>query len=200
LIGAGPTISDLSWARLTPWRELIAQFFDAPAMLPHLEVIERVVVEYEARAGEAIDRTQALMLVGWLGSRLGWRAAAVAQQQDGITRLALTRPNDGMVQVELRPVEPKDDVLDRLAACSLECPRGRFMVGRANTPDAAVARSEVEGMQPIQRMVRLQRMDEAELLAEELRLLGRDHGFEGALQLATELLDRIDDPVQSRPT
>src|SRR4029450_8770390 len=31
--GAGTTISDLSWSRLTPWRELAAQFFDAPALV-----------------------------------------------------------------------------------------------------------------------------------------------------------------------
>jgi glucose-6-phosphate dehydrogenase assembly protein OpcA len=190
LIKTGATLSDLAWARLTPWRELIAQFFDAPAMLPHLAAIERVVVEYEAPEGEAADRTQAFLLVGWLGSRLSWRPAVAAWVQDGVTRLVLARPNGGAIQAELRPVAPKDDALDRLAACSLECPHGHFTVGRADTPDAAVARSEVEGMQPIQRMVRLQRMGEADLLAEELRLLGRDHGFEGALRLATELIGR----------
>jgi len=190
LIDGGTAISDLSWARLTPWRELIAQFFDAPAMLPHLDMVERVTVEYEAQPGTSGDRTQAFLLVGWLGSRLGWRPAVAAWVQQGITRLVLARPNGGAIQVELRPVEPKDDALDRLAICALECPHGHFTVGRADVPDAAVARSEVEGMQPIQRMVRLQLMSEAELLAEELRLLGHDHGFEGALQLATELLAR----------
>jgi hypothetical protein len=108
--------------------------------------------------------------------------------QDGVTRLVLARPNGGAVHIELRPVEPKADLLDRLAACTLECPQGRFMVGRADAPDAAVARSEVSGMQPIERVVRLQRMGEAELLAEELRMLGHDHGFEGALRLATALV------------
>ena len=84
-------------------------------------------------------------------------------------------------------MEPKDDALDRLATVTLECARGRFSVGRADAPDAAVARADVEGMLPLQRVVCLERMDEAALLAEELRLLGRDRGFEGALRLATEL-------------
>jgi glucose-6-phosphate dehydrogenase assembly protein OpcA len=189
LMDAGIAISDLAWARLTPWRELIAQFFDAPAMLPHLDAIERVVVEYQAREGEAPDRIQAMLLVGWLGSRLGWRAGGAAQQ-DGIMRLALARPDGARIAVELRPVEPKDDSLGRLAACTLECSNGRFTVSRADAPDAAVARSEVVGKQPIGRVVRLQRIDEAELLAEELRLLGRDHGFEGALRLATRLISQ----------
>jgi glucose-6-phosphate dehydrogenase assembly protein OpcA len=188
LLAERKAVSDLAWARLTPWRELIAQFFDAPAMLPHLEAIERVVVEVEARTGEPADRTQAFLLVGWLGARLGWRPVARDHEDDSVTQLALTRPDGGQVAVELRPVEPKDDALEQLATCALECGRTRFSVGRADAPDAAVARSEVEGMQPMQRVVRLQRMDEAALLAEELRLRGRDHTFEGALRLATELL------------
>jgi glucose-6-phosphate dehydrogenase assembly protein OpcA len=188
LLAERKAISDLTWARLTPWRELIAQFFDAPAMLPHLDTMERVTVEVEAREGELADRTQAFLLIGWLGARLGWRPAAPAQADGSMTQLALTQPNGERITVELRPVKPQADVLDRLATCTLECGRARFSVGRADAPDAAIARVEVEGMQPIQRVVRLQRMGEAVLLAEELRLLGRDHGFEGALRLATELL------------
>ena len=190
LLDTRTAISDLSWARLTPWRELIAQFYDAPAMLPHLDEISRVLVEYEAHPGEVVDRTQAFLIAGWLGSRLGWRPAGAAQEASGVTRLTITRPDGGAAQVELCPVEPKDDALDRLATVTLECARGRFSVGRADAPDAAVARADVEGMLPLQRVVRLERMDEAALLAEELRLLGRDRGFEGALRLATALLDQ----------
>jgi glucose-6-phosphate dehydrogenase assembly protein OpcA len=193
LMDSGTAVSDLVWARLTPWRELIAQFFDAPAMLPYLGTIERVAVEYESGQGQVTDRTQAMLLVGWLGSRLGWRPAVAPWVQDGVTRLILVRPSGGAVHIELRPVEPKDDLLDRLAACTLECPNGRFVVSRADAPDSALARSEVAGMQPIGRVVRLQRMDEAQLLAEELRLLGHDYGFEGALHLATELIGRTSD-------
>jgi glucose-6-phosphate dehydrogenase assembly protein OpcA len=146
-----------------------------------------VVVEYEASAGTPEDRTQAFLLVGWLGSRLGWRPAGTFQRVGEMTRLSLTRPDGVAVQVELRPVAPQDDLLDRLASCSLECPRGRFAVSRTDAPDAATTRMDVVGMQPLQRVVRLQRLDEAGLLAEELRLLGHDQGFEGALRMATEL-------------
>jgi glucose-6-phosphate dehydrogenase assembly protein OpcA len=188
LIDARIAVSDLVWARLTPWRELIAQFFDAPAMLPHLATIERIIVEYEASDGAPEDRTQALLLVGWLGSRLGWRPAGSLQRIGDATSLALTRPDGVAVQVELRPVAPQDDLLGRLASCSLECSRGRFAVSRTDAPDAAATQVDVVGMQPLQHVVRLQRLDEAALLAEELRLLGHDHGFEGALRLANELL------------
>ena len=187
LLGGDTAISDLSWGRLTPWRELIAQFFDAPALLPHLAEIVRVSVEYEAWPGEARDRTQALLLAGWLASRLGWRLAGAPTDQDGVTTLRMARASGAEIVVELRPAEPKDDALDRLATFSLDCPRAQFYVGRDESPDAAVARSQIEGMAPLQRVVRLERLDEADLIAEELRLLGRDRAFEGALQVAALL-------------
>ena len=74
--------------------------------------------------------------------------------------------------------------LDRLAALVIECRRARFSITRGDAPDSAIARAEVEGMQPLERRVRLERLDEAELLAEELRLLGRDRTFESALHMA----------------
>ena len=62
-------VVDLTWARLTPWRESLAQLFDAPDKRPYLSAIERVNV----RLSDAPQGwTAALYLVGWLASRLGW--------------------------------------------------------------------------------------------------------------------------------
>ncbi len=186
--GAGTTISDLSWSRLTPWRELTAQFFDAPALVPHLAEITRVTVDYAARAGEAADRSQALLLVGWLAARLGWHTAGPISEQSGITTLRLASASGEPIAVELRPAAPADDVLDRLSALAIECRRAHFSIARDHTPDCAVARSEIEGMQPIQRKVRLERLDEAELIGEELRLLGHDQTFEAVLKVTAGLV------------
>jgi glucose-6-phosphate dehydrogenase assembly protein OpcA len=188
--GPGTAISDLSWSRLTPWRELTAQFFDAPALLPHLAEIARIAVDYEARAGEVADRSQALLLVGWLAARLGWHTSGPPTEQAGITSLRLAAANGDPIAVELRPAEPSDDALDRLAGLTIECRRARFSIARDVTPYCAVARAEVEGMQPIQRKVRLERLDQAELIGEELRLLSRDETFEAVLKVAAALIPR----------
>jgi glucose-6-phosphate dehydrogenase assembly protein OpcA len=186
--GAGTAISDLSWSRLTPWRELTAQFFDAPALVPHLAEVTRVTVSYEARAGAAADRSQALLLVGWLAARLGWRTAGPPSEQPDSTTLRLAASTGEPITVELRPSEPADDSLDRLAALAIECRRARFTIARDAAPDCAVARSEIEGMQPIQRKVRLERLDEADLISEELRLLGHDQTFEAVLKVTAGLV------------
>jgi glucose-6-phosphate dehydrogenase assembly protein OpcA len=190
--GAGTAISDLSWSRLTPWRELTAQFFDAPALVAHLDEITSVTVDYEARAGAAADRSQALLLVGWLAARLGWRTAGPPSEHAAGTTLRLASAAGEPIPVELRPVAPADDALDRLAALTIECRRARFTIARDDTPDCAVARSEIAGMQPIQRKVRLERLDEAELIGEELRLLGHDQTFEAVLKVTAQLVPQIE--------
>jgi glucose-6-phosphate dehydrogenase assembly protein OpcA len=187
LLGAGIAISDLSWSRLTPWRELTAQFFDAPALVPHLFQVTHVIVDYEARAGEPTDRSQALLLIGWLAARLGWTVTGPASEQSGVTTLHLSDANHNPIAVDLRPAEPTDDELDRLSALSIECQHAHFTVSRDDAPDCAVARSTVEGMQLIQRKVRLEHLDEAGLISEELRLLGHDQTFESVLKVAAAL-------------
>jgi glucose-6-phosphate dehydrogenase assembly protein OpcA len=189
-LGIETRISDLSWSRLTPWRELTAQFFDAPANVAHLAEVTRVTVHYEAGVGQPVDRSQALLLVAWLAARLGWHVVAPlgAPGQGSALRLASAAGDE--IAVELRQAAPKDDALDRLAALLIECRRARFSVARDDEPDCAVARSEVAGMPPLTRKVRLERLDEAGLIAEELRLLGRDQTFEDALRVAATLLSR----------
>jgi glucose-6-phosphate dehydrogenase assembly protein OpcA len=186
--GAGTAISDLSWSRLTPWRELAAQFFDAPALVPHLAEITRVVVDYEARAGAVADRSQALLLVGWLATRLGWRTAGPPSEQPDGTTLRLASVTGEPIAIELRPAAAGNDALDRLVALAIECRRARFVIARDDTPDCAMARSEIAGMQPIQRKVRLERLDEADLIGEELRLLGHDQTFEAVLRVTAGLV------------
>ncbi len=61
-------VVDLAWLRSIPWRERVAAAFDSPAMRAELAEIEGVSVRYHPDSTVA-----ALLLVGWLGSRLGWR-------------------------------------------------------------------------------------------------------------------------------
>ncbi len=186
LLESGIRISDLSWSRLTPWRELTAQFFDAPAQVAHLEELTQITVNYETQP-DADDRSQALLLVSWLATRLGWRVAGPASQRGSITTLLMTRADRSEVTIKLRPAKPKEDVLDRLAGLTLESPRAKFSVARDRAPHCAVARAEGAGMPPLTRKVHLEQLDEAELIGEELQLLGQDQTFAEVLRVAATL-------------
>jgi glucose-6-phosphate dehydrogenase assembly protein OpcA len=66
-------ISDLNWARLTFWRALLADFYDVPTCRSWLERINHVRIDYVAPENQPTSvAPQALLIAGWLASRLGW--------------------------------------------------------------------------------------------------------------------------------
>jgi len=60
-------VRDLAWLRLRSWQDMIATFFDNPALLDELYAIRKL------RITSGSD-SEALYLGGWLASRLGWNA------------------------------------------------------------------------------------------------------------------------------
>jgi glucose-6-phosphate dehydrogenase assembly protein OpcA len=75
-------LSDLNWGRITPWRQLVAQFFDIPDYKTHLTGVYSAELEYaipspgnpaEAGAEAALPNpTRALLLAGWLKKSFNW--------------------------------------------------------------------------------------------------------------------------------
>jgi glucose-6-phosphate dehydrogenase assembly protein OpcA len=87
-------VVDLAWLRSTPWRERIAATFDPPAWRGALGQLSGVTVRHRADSPVA-----ALLLVGWLCSRLGWRPARLSES--GATRRGRARSRKGDVAVRL---------------------------------------------------------------------------------------------------
>ena len=74
--------SDFQWARLSPWREAIAQFFAPEQRRPLLAGISEVGIDY---AGEGRgNRIGAALLIGWLASALGWKLERAAAGSGGV--------------------------------------------------------------------------------------------------------------------
>ncbi|WP_052888066.1 glucose-6-phosphate dehydrogenase assembly protein OpcA [Thermogemmatispora carboxidivorans] len=89
-------ISDLNWGRLTPLRQLVAQFFDGLEYRPYFEGIQRIEIEHavlsasdgqDSRPSPEIsavggyslrlqEPARALLMGGWLKERLTWRRVA----------------------------------------------------------------------------------------------------------------------------
>jgi glucose-6-phosphate dehydrogenase assembly protein OpcA len=75
-------LSDLNWGRMTPWRELIAQFFDVADYRPYLINVNAIEIEHAVppQTGQT-DQTsiatssnpiRVLLLASWLQICLGW--------------------------------------------------------------------------------------------------------------------------------
>jgi len=80
---ATSAISDLNWGRVTPWRELVAQFFDVAEYRPYLAGVHLIEIEHaitpegghiRTEQGDVSpDPIEALLLAGWLKTVLNWQ-------------------------------------------------------------------------------------------------------------------------------
>ncbi len=90
-------VVDLAWLRCTPWRERIAAAYDPAPRRHELDTLSKVSVRYRQDS-----LVSALLLVGWLCSRLGWRPEALTRHGD--LRRGRARARRGEVELRLEPV------------------------------------------------------------------------------------------------
>jgi glucose-6-phosphate dehydrogenase assembly protein OpcA len=88
-------VVDLAWLRSTPWRERIAATFDPPLWRHELGHVTEVTVR--AREDSAVS---ALLLLGWLSSRLGWQPGELVRRNGTAIAHATARKLDVRLQVE----------------------------------------------------------------------------------------------------
>ncbi len=186
----GVSFRDLSWGRLTAWRELTAQFFDAPSTRPYLDGIHRVQVTYAQDATGEIKPEQALLYVSWLASRLGWETIPNLRRV-GRQTLLVVRNGDAPVTFELSS-QPADDLLPGcLLAVVLTAQSGdstaSFTIRRADDREHTVVTMEIQGQPPQERIVPLIEKSVAEALTDEVSTVRRDHVYDEALDVAMRL-------------
>lgn len=188
-----PILGDFTWLRLNPWRQLIAQFFDPPAVQPCLQTIDQIAIEYaESRRDGSSGFASALLAVGWLASRLGWEVIEpLEQRRSGAWWGALRGQRDGRgrdIEVRLTPDPSPHAIfsLRRVRISSADDAPGAFMVERTDSDDL-VTKSEAPTMPEVSRMVYAKRPEGRKMLAEELQRFGHDKIYEAALSIATRL-------------
>ncbi len=192
--GDHAALSDFAWARLNPWRRLTTQFFDVPAMLPILDLVDEATLTYANSPTHTSGFTGALLYAGWLGSRLKWRTPGELLPVRGdpnVWRATLRAGAAGRqreVTLTLRPTAKllaASTLLDvRLAADGGKA--GLFTIERLDADEISTTSDSPE-MPNIVRTVFAPIPDEADLLGEELRDFGRDPVFEAALAFATDM-------------
>ena len=186
-------LTDLNWARLTTWRELLVQFFDVPAWRQLLEDIEGVRVSFAVDAdGREIHPSQALLLVGWLASRLGWRASdRISPSEAGGHLFDLARADGSRIPIRLRPRFERGLSEGDVSGIRIDARRdGRhtqFRIHRDGGRWCAAATVSVDDEIVSERIVPLPATDVVELLSEELTILASDRVFEEALALLVTL-------------
>ncbi|HXF58346.1 MAG TPA: glucose-6-phosphate dehydrogenase assembly protein OpcA, partial [Candidatus Saccharimonadales bacterium] len=89
-------VHDLAWARLTPWRAILAEVFDEKKYLPSLGTIRSVEIVF---GGRGFPPPPAWLFAGWLASRLGWAPeggdSSALRFRSGSGRVTLTLKGTG---------------------------------------------------------------------------------------------------------
>ncbi len=180
-------ITDLNWARLTPWRELVAQFFDVPAWRPFLGGITGIRVGFGVDMdGRDIHPSQALLLLCWIASRLGWRAVeSLAPSEAGGLSFRVARADGAAVLVRVRPRFERGLETGDVSGVRIQATHGgvpaEFVLKRVPDVRHVTATAIVGGAQRTERVVPLPAQTIQELLGEELTIAGSDRVYEDSL-------------------
>jgi glucose-6-phosphate dehydrogenase assembly protein OpcA len=181
-------LSDLNWARATPWREVVAQCFDSPERRPYLYRIRELHIEYEMESSRlSTQRAQSLLLAAWLATRLGWEFQRTESRGENMPRALYFQSGGGEVKVErvLRKVEGGGSGV--CFSFVIEADGARFSFSRGADGKVVQTLAEVPGLPPIGQTVRIEAADEIEILNNELMLVGRDHVYEETLALVARM-------------
>jgi glucose-6-phosphate dehydrogenase assembly protein OpcA len=184
----GVTVVDLGWARMGVWRGLIAQFFDSDDALRTLSRLQTI----EIISGGAAPSSEALLLAGWLVSRLELTVADLAQRADGIDATLYSATRGVRLSVIARGApgalhEIRIGTEAATFAVQQHDESGHMHV-RAEWPEA-----------PVHRTVAQRPEDDASLIAQALDDADDCAVFEDAARAALALLGETDAAARGSP-
>jgi glucose-6-phosphate dehydrogenase assembly protein OpcA len=186
--GERPGIAELAWTRLAPWQELCARMFDDAPTRDLATAVTRVRLVQASATGALLGPEGALML-GWLATRLAWKASSLAG------KLRLHRADGGHIQVELQADALSSAPRGALLRAEIEAGRGeaalRGEVARTGGEDGAgTCRVEVKTggeTRCVEQRVRTFGDEAARLLERTLRRPVRDDALAESVGWADEL-------------
>jgi glucose-6-phosphate dehydrogenase assembly protein OpcA len=158
-LAAGSSLADLSWTRLTRWRELLAQIFENRAQLAALPRVDNVRVYY---SGEAAP-VSAYYLLAWLMQGLQ-KVDGRPQPAKGAISRSAGEPAGQLQRVELTAGSEMIASIALVAGHAAEV-RAGALINCARLPDPT----------------------DYSLMREELSIPGRDPVFESVLAAAAKL-------------
>jgi glucose-6-phosphate dehydrogenase assembly protein OpcA len=172
-------VVDLAWLRTLAWRERLAGCFENPTRRAALQSLKRIYVRYNPASV-----VSALLLVGWLASRIGWQPSALELAPGGALRGTAKRIGGGSISLEFSPVPQSTR---GIAGVTVTGDSG-FSLSLDRGPGGLLAREQRAGARPQQwRMFGTSR-GEAGILGDGVRqALLRDEIYRPALEAARSL-------------
>lgn len=188
-------IADLNWKRLASWQELTAEAFDPPARRAALLEVDRITLDYEAG-----NPAQALLFMGWLGSRLQWTPMSCVQETGDyqIIKITFQDPNQRVIEAELAALPVGDvgeipgDLIDlKLASTNLEADCCTVLCSQTTGCMRMEAGGGAQSCRVQQVTTSLDQKPEL-LLSQYLQRWSRDALFEDSLKITQSVLNLMD--------
>ena len=195
LVQQGFNIADLNWKRLASWQELTAEAFDPPSRRAALLEVDRITLDYEAG-----NPAQALLFIGWLGSRLQWTPHSCVQEQGDyqIIRIKFQSPNQQQIEAELAALPVGDvgeipgDLIDlKLASTNLEADCCTVLCSQTTGCMRMEAGGGAQSCR-VQQVTSLLDQKPELLLSQYLQRWTRDALFEESLKVTQAIVDLMD--------
>lgn len=187
----GTAFGDFHWARLAPWREVLAQFFNPPDRAGFLAGIGALAIDHDAGGGG--NRAAAALLAGWMASVLGWRLKRSSARRGGVVTAFYDSRAGHPVEVSLRQVKANGLAPGEVCAVRLEAAhRGRTCtlgaVRDAGDSAHVLVDAEVGGRKVPRLVAPVPPSADALLLSRLLVEARRDLRYPAALQAGAEVL------------
>lgn len=196
-------LADITWERLRPWRQLLAQTVDAPEARARLTAVERVTIAY---SGHGAPPGEALLVAGWLMASFRWQpedSPAAGEVTFRQTVGARFRPRglrpDGRqapgdeesggrpVTVRFLSGGPGENGAALHAVTLHSADGASFSVRLGNQPGLGICAMEGIGAAPIERTVPFVHRDAARLAVAAIGRSGPDPVYDAALAAAAEI-------------
>ncbi|HEX7174175.1 MAG TPA: glucose-6-phosphate dehydrogenase assembly protein OpcA [Pyrinomonadaceae bacterium] len=189
--------SDLCWGRLTPWRSMLASFWDVKDYAPHLRALDRIEITFDSAAAAAGPKISApaLLCAGWLCSRLGWKVVrCVASGEDAPAEVELSAADGRGMRLVFKHAGRGTVETSGLRSLALKSEEtgAEFWVelkmgeAKLETATRLGASGRVVG-----RLTDFPVRSEGEWLSGELALLTRDKVYEQAVAACAEVLKSL---------
>lgn len=192
LVENGIPVADLNWRRVGGWQELTAEAYDPPARRKALTEVDRVNIDYEKG-----NPTQALMFLGWLASRLNWRAVSFETELGdyNIRRFNFVTDDQREIQAELAGVPvgdvgdiPGDLIAIRLSSTNPEANCGTLICSETGGCMRMETQGGAQSTGVFQQITSLSEQKAEALLAQQVQRWGKEALFEESLSLTTQLI------------
>ncbi len=192
LIENGVPLADLNWRRVGGWQELTAESYDPPARRKALAEVDRVNIDYEKG-----NPTQALLFLGWLASRLNWRAVSYEKEfgDYNIRRFKFIAEDQRPIEAELAGVPvgdvgdiPGDLIAIRLSSTNPEANCGTLICSETGGCMRMETQGGAQSTGVFQQITSLSEQKAEALLSQQVQRWGKEALFEESLRLTSELI------------